>query len=280
LSNPRLRKVFEGVDLHIQDLYLLESFQIEYFPGWVPERELASVLRAHPAIDRFLRTRAPAIAAFLDAAEARHPSSAERSDLAQAEDTVIWTIADLIVYSKCPEAYDRLEFHNWDFAEVTNITPLKGRVVVDVGSGTGRVALQAAATASAVVAVEPVPRLRQFIRDKAAQAGRRNIRVVAGFGHDIPLPDDSADVVTTSHALGWRLDDELAEFERVVAPAGYIIHCPGTAEIAAEEQQHQRLIEPAWNYQFARYREADGWKRKYWKQLPTTGSNGATGSLG
>lgn len=274
MANPRLRKVFKGVDLHIEDLYLLEPFQIEYFPGWAPERELAAVLRARPAIDRFLRTRAPAIAAFLDAIKARYPASADSSELAQSEETLIWTIADLVVYSKCPEVYDRLEFHSWDFAEVTNITPLKGRVVVDVGSGTGRVALEAATMASAVVAVEPVPRLRHFIRDKAARSGRRNIRVVAGFGHDVPLPDDFADVVITSHALGWRLEDELAEFERVAAPGGYIIHCPGTAEIAAEEQQHRRLIEPAWSYQFARYREADGWKRKYWKQLPATGSMG------
>ena len=266
--------MFKGVDLHIQDLYLLEPFQIEYFPRWVPERELASVLRAHPAIDRFLRTRAPAVATFLDATKARHSSSAGGSDLAQAEDTVIWTIADLVVYSKCPEVYDRLEFHNWDFAEVTNITPLEGQVVVDVGFGTGRVALEAATMASAAIAVEPVPRLRRFIRDKAAQSGRRNIRVVAGFGHDIPLPDDFADVVITSHALGWRLEDELAEFERVAAPGGYIIHCPGTAEIAAEEQQHRRLIEMPWSYRFARYREADGWKRKYWKQLPPTGPSG------
>ncbi len=274
MSSPRLWQVFKGVDLHIEDVYLLEPFQIEYFPGWVPERELATVLRAHPAIDRFLRTRAPAIAPFLDATKARHRLSAGRSDLAQSEETLIWTIADLVVYNKCPEVYDGLDFHDWDFAAVTSITPLEGRVVLDVGSGTGRVALEAATIASAVVAVEPVPRLRHFIRDKAAKSGRRNIRVVAGFGHHIPLPDDSADVVITSHALGWRLEDELAEFERVVAPAGYIIHCPGTAEIAAEEQQHRRLIEPAWNYRFARFREADGWKRKYWKQLPATGSMG------
>ena len=50
-----LRKMFTDVDLVIEDLYLLESFQIEYLPGWVPERELAQVLWAYPSIDRFLR---------------------------------------------------------------------------------------------------------------------------------------------------------------------------------------------------------------------------------
>ena len=55
-----LRKLFADADLHIEDLYLLESFQIEYLPGWLPERELASVLWAHPHIYRFLRTKSPA----------------------------------------------------------------------------------------------------------------------------------------------------------------------------------------------------------------------------
>ena len=67
----------------------------------------------------------------------------------------------LIVYNKCPDLYDGLEFHGWDFAEVTGITPLVGKVVVEVGAGTGRLALEAAATADTVFAVEPVARLRR-----------------------------------------------------------------------------------------------------------------------
>lgn len=273
MTSCRLKKVFAGIDLEIEDLHLLEPFQIEYLPGWVPERELASVLWAHPTIEHFLRSTAPSISRFLDTTKSRHPPTF-RHDLARAEQVVVWTIADLIVYNKSPELYDGLDFHSWDFAELTSITPLDGKVVLDVGAGTGRVALAAALTAETVFAVEPVARLRRFICDKATRLGRRNVRVVAGFGHDVPLPDDFADVVITSHALGWRLEAELAEFERVAAPGGYIIHCPGTAEIAAEEPQHRRLIDSAWNYRFARYREADGWKRKYWKQLPATGSFG------
>ena len=268
-----LRKLFEGADLNIEDLYLLDSFQIEYFPGWISERELAWVLWAHPSIYRFLTAKCPSISRFLEAVKIRYGPSANRGDLVRAEDIVVWTIADLIVYNKCPEVYDRLEFHDWDFAEVTSITPLDGRVIVDVGAGTGRVALEAASTAHTVVAVEPVARLRRFIREKATCEGRHNIHVVDGFGHAIPLPDGFADVVITSHALGWSLEEELIEFERVVVPGGYIIHCPGTAEKARETAIHERLIAPEWNYEFARYREADGWKRKYWKHLPSSASN-------
>ena len=187
---------------------------------------------------------------------------------------VIWTIADLVVYNKCPDAYDALPFHSWNFAEVVQIAPLTGKVVVDVGSGTGRVALEAALTAETVFAVEPVARLRKFIREKAARNGQRNVHVIDGVGHDIPLPDDLADVVITSHALGWNLEFELAEFERIAASNGSIVHCPGTAENpgnAGETMQHNRLISEEWEYEFARYREADGWKRKYWKHLSDPG---------
>ena len=92
-----------------------------------------------------------------------------------------------------------------------------------------------------------------------------------GFTKDIAnpfiLPDNYADVLITSHALGWKLEDELWEFERVVKKGGFIIHCPGTADEDGDEYVHYRLISPDWQYDFSGYRESDGWKRKYWKQL-------------
>ena len=109
--------------------------------------------------------------------------------------------------------------------------------------------------------------MRQFIKDKAYEAGLQNIFVMDGFLHEIPLPANTADVLITSHALGWHLEKELKEFERVVKRGGYIIHCPGTAEVPGEEAQHYRLVSPDWGYDYSRYEESDGWKRKYWKQL-------------
>jgi repressor LexA len=85
------------------------------------------------------------------------------------------------------------------------------------------------------------------------------------------LPATFADVLITSHALGWQLEAELREFERVVKPGGFVIHCPGTAEIPGEQEQHNCLISHEWGYRFARYREADGWKRKYWKLVSAAG---------
>jgi len=262
-----LADLFQDASLEVEDLLLLEAFQIGYLPGWVPERELAAVLWAHPTIKRFLIKKHPPIRDFVEQVMESFGPAADQQELAVCEEKLVWTIPDLLVYNKCPEVYDGLAFHGWDFSEVTGITTLEDKVVVDGGAGTGRVTLEAAQTARHVFAIEPVTRLRRFIREKASQAGLNNVFVSDGLLHAIPLPDGWADVLITAFALGWQLEDELREFERVVKRGGYIIHCPGTAEIPTEEAQHERLISADWGYACARFRAADGWKRKYWKQV-------------
>jgi ubiquinone/menaquinone biosynthesis C-methylase UbiE len=263
----RFRKMFPGVTLEVEDLYLLEAFQIGYFPGWVPEREFAAVLWAYPSLRRFLVHKHPPIRHLVDRVMERFGPAEDAEALAACGQALVWTIADLVVYNRCPEVYDSLDFHGWDFREVTSVVALERKVVIDGGAGTGRVALAAAGLARFVFAVEPVGRLRRFIRDKASQRELDNLFVVDGFLHAIPFPDGFADVLITSHALGWQLEDELAEFQRVVEAGGTILHCPGTAEIEAEEPTHQRLISPDWGYSVSRFMEADGRKRKYWKRL-------------
>jgi hypothetical protein len=260
------KRMFKGVSLEVEDLFLLEAFQIGYLPGWVPEREFAAVLWAYPAIRRFLEKKHPPIASLIERAMDEHGPIGDEQALAAAGHDLVWTMADLLVYNKCPESYDSLDFHSWSFDEVTAIADLEGKIVVDGGAGTGRVALEAARSARHVYAIEPVARLRRFVRERAADEGLGNVFVMDGFLHAIPLPSGSADVLITSHALGWHLDEELREFERVVRGGGTIIHCPGTAEIPSEEAQHRQLVSPDWGYSFSRYREADGWKRKYWRQ--------------
>ena len=265
-SDVYFRIMFKDAALEVEDLFLLETFQIGYLPGWIPDREFAAVLWAHPALKRYLIKRRPAITDFIERIQAEFPPEADPEKLAEHEDLVAWTIADLLVYQKCPEVYDDQDFHAWDFDEVTSITSLNDKIIIDGGAGTGRVALKAAQTARHVFAVEPVSRLRQFIREKAVDAGLDNVFALDGTLDAIPLPDHFAGVLITSHALGWNLEEELREFERVVKPGGFVIHCPGTADHPNDET-HDRLTSPDWGYAWSRFEEADGWKRKYWKQL-------------
>jgi SAM-dependent methyltransferase len=262
------KSFFREASLEIEDLFLLESFQLEYLPGWVPEIELARILNAHPAIKRYMLKKCPTISGYIERITSQYGEAGNPEVLAQYEDNLLWTIADLLVYNTCPQVYDSLEFHEWDFGEIARIAPLEGKIVVEGGAGTGRVTLRLAQHAEQVYAVEPVTRLRQFIRNKVRDSELKNVFVLDGTLHAIPLPDNFADIFVTSHALGWYLEDELPEFERVVKTGGTIIHCPGTALSAGENETHTTLISPAWNYLVAEYQEPDGVKRKYWKQVP------------
>jgi ubiquinone/menaquinone biosynthesis C-methylase UbiE len=179
---------------------------------------------------------------------------------------LVWEIADLIVYNKVPEVYDQNSNFGLDFREVTQICALENKVVIDAGAGTGRATFEAARFAQTVFAVEPISRLRQFIRDKIKQRQVSNIFVTDGFLHQIPLPDQFADVLITSHAIGWQLEAELHEIERVVKPGGSVVHLTGFA-VAEENPVHATITAAPWHYSVSEYRERSGLKIKYWKKF-------------
>jgi ubiquinone/menaquinone biosynthesis C-methylase UbiE len=263
-----LRKKFQGIDLNIEDLYLLDGFQIGYLPDRVPQREFAAVLHAYPSITRFLTTKHPPIVGFIEDVLARFDPAADQQELDEYSDQLLWEIADQFVYIKRPDMYDERIDLGWNFEEVLEIVPLEHKVVLDVGAGTGRVAFEAAYTAGMVFAVEPVTSLRQFIRRKAAETGVANLFAIDGLLHAIPLPAGFADVLITSNAIGWQLEDELREIERVVKPGGYAIHL--FSQVDNDEHAaplHGVLTSSAWQYTNSRYRGKDGWKGKYWKQI-------------
>lgn len=262
-----LRELFQGVDLGVEDFYLLESFQIAYLPDRVPQREFAAVLRANDSIKRFLITKHPPLAGFIEDVLARYGPAANQQELDAYSDRLVWEIADQFIYAKRPDVYDERVDHGWDFDEVTSSVPLENKVVIDAGAGTGWVAFAAVQTARLVFAVEPITSLRQFIREKAVKTGATNLYAIDGFLHAIPLPDGFADVLITSNAIGWQLEDELGEIERVVKRGGYAIHLSASFDDAKDTPLHSGLTSAKWQYEFARYEEPDGWKTKYWKQL-------------
>ena len=91
----------------------------------------------------------------------------------------------------------------------------------------------------------------------------KNLYAIDGFLDSIPLPDNSADVLLTSNAIGWNLQDELREIERVLRLNGCAIHLFRNLGTKAENPLHDFLTSSEWNYTYTRYNDNNGWRLKY-----------------
>jgi SAM-dependent methyltransferase len=246
-------------------LLLLERVQLSWFPGWLPEKDLAVALQANPVVEWYFRHKCPAINPWVDQVMAQLPQeAASLQAIRQAELAVLSSIEDLLVYALDPAIYDSQPFLGWDSNELLSITDFSGKTVIDVGSGTGRLAQVAAPLARAVFAVEPIANLRFYIKDKFQQLGYRNVYPVDGLITDLPFPNEFADICMGGHVFGDQPNEELAEMCRVTRPDGQVIFCPGTN--SRQESEHQFLVSQGFDW--AWFDEpTDGPKRKYWKSI-------------
>ncbi len=244
-------------------LLLLEREQLRWFPGWAPERELAIALKANPAVEWFMRHKCPDIAPWLDQVMA----GARRARVAEtraAEVAVLSAMNDLVVYALDPAVYESQPFLGWDSVELTALVDFAGKTVIDVGAGTGRLALVAAERGATVFAVDPVANLRHFLKARARDRGLRDVYPVDGLITDLPFPAAFADVVMGGHVFGDRPEEECAELHRVARPGGMIILCPGHDD--QDNPIHEFLA--ARGFAWSRFEEPrDGMKRKYWKTV-------------
>ena len=252
-------------DLSFNNFLLLERVQLSWFPGWLPEPELAIALRANPAVAWFMRHKCPEIADWVNSMLAKSSPEGEITPdaIRQAELAVLRSIEDLLVYAVDPAAYDAQPFLMWDSRELTDLVDFAGKIVVDVGSGTGRLAFVAAQTAKTVYAVEPVGNLRAYLKVKAKRKGLSNVFVVDGLITDLPFPDNFADVTMEGHVFGDNPEQEHLEMERITKTGGMVIHCPGTGD--RDNDDHKFLVSQG--YTWSRFEEPYvGMLRKYWKK--------------
>jgi len=118
-------------------------------------------------------------------------------------------------FGSVAESYDRVrpgpaaEALDW-------LVPPDCRLAVDVAAGTGLFTRALIGRASQVAAIEPDERMRAVLAARSP-----GVRVLAGWGEQMPLPDGCADAVFVSTAWHW-LDPVLAvpEIARVLRPGG------------------------------------------------------------
>ena len=101
----------------------------------------------------------------------------------------------------------------------------EGETVLDLGSGAGADVLISARRVGAsgkAIGLDMTDEMLELARANAADAGVANVEFVKGYIEDIPLPDDSVDVVISNCVINLAADKRkvLAEAARVLRPGG------------------------------------------------------------
>ncbi len=98
---------------------------------------------------------------------------------------------------------------------------------VDLGAGTGFVALALAPLVDSVLAVDISPAMAESLAARAAQAGLENVLTEVADLRTLRRPDASADLVVSSYALHHLRDEDkrvlAAEAARWLRPGGRIV---------------------------------------------------------
>ena len=98
---------------------------------------------------------------------------------------------------------------------------------VDLGAGTGFVALALAPLVDSVLAVDISPVMAKSLAARAAQAGLDNVRTEVADLRTFRLPAVSADLVVSSYALHHLRDEDkralVVEAARWLRPGGHIV---------------------------------------------------------
>lgn len=121
----------------------------------------------------------------------------------------------------------------------------EGKIVVEVGLGTGGLLPALAARSARVIGVDHSPAMLDEARRRLAAAGLAGIDLRLGEMTFLPLPDRSAECAVLNMVLHHAADPPtvLAEIRRVLAPGG--------ALVLADLARHEREV--------ARERLADQW---------------------
>ena len=113
-----------------------------------------------------------------------------------------------------------------------SIADFRGKTVVDLGAGTGRLSCMAAPLARQVVAVDFAPDMLRVAAEKLARIRADGWRTVLADMRDLPLPDRSADIVTAGWSVcylaGSHIQDREQNLDRVLGECGRILRDGGT----------------------------------------------------
>ena len=247
-------------DYNFDCMLRMERFQIRLMlenPDGETKAAMAAALKANPKVAELFERKCPETAEKVRALVAQAPENLSPGQIREAEVTMLGAFEDFVIYTTPEVMSEKCDFiYGWKKERLFELCELEGKTVLDVGSGTGRLAFAAAEKAAFVVASEPVDSLREFMRDEITRKGIRNMRVCDGLCHSLPFPDNCFDVVMSGHVVGDFFREEVDELTRITKPDGWLLDVPGDQH--CRTGRNEQLL-------------ADGWE-----ELAYTGTFGET----
>ena len=208
-------------------MLLMERFQIGIIVGISdPEyrRDLGIALKYNPKVAWYFAHRCPEAADDVARLAAEAPEAGQ-DEVRACEMRIIGTVEDFVIYTTPQRMDSQCDFiYGWDKARLFELCDFTDKLVLDVGSGSGRLAFAAAERAKLVIAT--------------------NMRVCDGMCDCLPFPDGTFDVVMSGHVVGDRFQEEVAELARVVKPGGWLLDCPG--DQPRKTHPSKELLEEGW----------------------------------
>ena len=135
------------------------------------------------------------------------------------------------MYTEFCDVYDRFAEREWSdsvvYPTINELVGLDGKLVVDIGAGTGRSTREFAKYARNVVAVEPQAAMRTVAARNFEHAGMENVELVEGSGDRLPLAPRAFDVAACVMSVAFVALPGARELVRETAatvnPGGHIV---------------------------------------------------------
>jgi ubiquinone/menaquinone biosynthesis C-methylase UbiE len=227
-------------------------------------RDLGLALSGNPVVYWYIANKCPECVDYFASLVAGVTGAYTEADIRKSETRVLNELDWAIVYI-CPDLMEDLPYIKlWDKERLLSITDFKDKIVVDIGSGTGRLAFAAATVAKSVYACEPVDRLREYLWDKRRTLKAENVCVIDGTIQMLPFPNEFFDIVVSGHVMGDQYDDEIREVTRVTKTGGWIIDCPGEDDRKQPNGPWEEMIRHGFSYSWYSSKTG-GDVYRYWK---------------
>ena len=119
--------------------------------------------------------------------------------------------------------------------------------VLDLGAGTGLVALELAPRVRRVAALDLSPAMLDRLAELAVERSITNLDLVEGDMRSLPFDDESFDLVVSNYAFQHLEDPEtelaLSEARRVLVPGGRLVLCDMMFSLSRQARDRRLVLE-------------------------------------